>query len=78
MLMRCCLCTCGANTDGAMLMRCCLCTCGANTDGAMLMRTLLPQAPFNRVMSWMSYKYRMQGELYWGTNAADRHYTNAR
>jgi hypothetical protein len=28
-------------------------------------------------MSWMSHKYRMQGELYWGANAADRHYMNA-
>ena len=28
-------------------------------------------ATFNRVMSWMSYAYQMEGELYWGTNAAD-------
>ena len=28
-------------------------------------------ATFNRVMSWMSYAYKMEGELYWGTNFAD-------
>ena len=31
----------------------------------------------NRVMAWMSYKYEMQGELYWGTNYADETYTAA-
>eukprot|EP00038_Savillea_parva_P025128 m.46339 g.46339 ORF g.46339 m.46339 type:complete len:659 (+) comp6748_c0_seq1:59-2035(+) len=34
-------------------------------------------ATFNRVMSWMSYAYDMRGELYWGTNAADRNATQA-
>lgn len=29
--------------------------------------------PRNRVMGWMTYAYQMQGELYWGTNAAMRH-----
>jgi hypothetical protein len=33
-------------------------------------------ATVNRVMSWMSYKYQMEGELYWGTNAADSDYSN--
>jgi hypothetical protein len=33
-------------------------------------------ATFNRVMSWMSYKYQIQGELYWGSNAADSTYTD--
>jgi hypothetical protein len=32
------------------------------------------KATFNRVMSWMSYAYDIRGELYWGSNAADRHY----
>ena len=27
-------------------------------------------------MSWMSYKYQIQGELYWGSNAADSTYTD--
>ena len=31
-------------------------------------------ATLNRAMSWLSYKYAIQGELYWGTNAADGHY----
>ena len=31
-------------------------------------------ATFNRVMSWMSYRYQIQGELYWSVNAADGHY----
>jgi hypothetical protein len=33
------------------------------------------QATFNRVMSWMSYQYDMEGELYWGANAADSRYS---
>ena len=27
---------------------------------------------FNRVMSWINYVYDIHGELYWGTNAADK------
>ena len=34
-------------------------------------------APFNRVMSWINYKYEIQGELYWGVNAADGLYQNS-
>ena len=29
---------------------------------------------FNRVMSWINYVYDIHGELYWGTNAADKQY----
>ena len=31
-------------------------------------------AIFNRAMSWLSYAYKMEGELYWGTNFADHEY----
>eukprot|EP00041_Stephanoeca_diplocostata_P024187 m.606598 g.606598 ORF g.606598 m.606598 type:complete len:729 (+) comp22471_c0_seq4:1-2187(+) len=34
-------------------------------------------AVFNRAMSWVSFQYSMFGELYWGTNAADRVYSKA-
>ena len=33
------------------------------------------KAAANRVVSWMSYKYNVSGELYWGVNAADGIYT---
>jgi hypothetical protein len=33
-------------------------------------------ATFNRAMSWVAYKYDVRGELYWGANAADRHYAS--
>ena len=33
-------------------------------------------APVNRVFQWLAYLYRVDGELYWGVNAADRIYTD--
>ena len=49
-------------------------TCVNNTWPNYMIDT---KATFNRVMSWMSFSYAMQGELYWGSNAADITYTNS-
>ena len=53
------------------------CTNAVNASVAWPSYMIDAPATFNRVMSWMSYKYEIQGELYWGSNAADNAYTNA-
>ena len=56
------------------------CTNGVYTNTSTGHTTAWPSymidapATLNRAMSWLSYKYAIQGELYWGTNAADGHY----
>jgi hypothetical protein len=52
-----------------------VCTSGAQANVTWPSYMIDAPATFNRVMSWMSYKYQIQGELYWGTNAADESYS---
>ena len=47
-----------------------LCTNGLHQSPTWPSYMIDSPATFNRVMSWMSYKYQIQGELYWGSNAA--------
>jgi hypothetical protein len=53
-----------------------VCTSGAQANVTWPSYMIDAPATVNRVMSWMSYKYQMEGELYWGTNAADSDYSN--
>jgi len=53
-----------------------VCTSGSQANVTWPSYMIDAPATVNRVMSWMSYKYQMGGELYWGTNAADSDYSN--
>ena len=51
------------------------CTGGAHENVTWPSYMIDAPATYNRVMSWMSYKYNIQGELYWGANYADYKYS---
>jgi hypothetical protein len=53
-----------------------VCTSGSQVNVTWPSYMIDAPATVNRVMSWMSYKYHMGGELYWSTNAADSEYSN--
>lgn len=53
-----------------------LCTNGLQPNVTWPSYMIDAPGTFNRVMSWMSYQYQIEGELYWGSNAADGHYTD--
>lgn len=52
------------------------CTNGISQNSTWPSYMIDAPATFNRVMSWMSFSYQIEGELYWGSNAADSVYVD--